>query len=92
MQISNGILIYSVVLLSSRLVDYFKQGGNELTGLLILRAIALVLAVVDVVLLNRIREYPVSNRKVKLKEVLFSPLGKEVSGNCIDGLHMEFCC
>jgi hypothetical protein len=73
MQISNGILIYSVVLLSSRLVDYFKQGGNELTGLLILRAIALVLAVVDVVLLNRIREYPVSNRKVKLKEVLFSP-------------------
>ncbi len=72
-QLTNGIIIYTVILISSRLVDIFKQGGHELTGLLILRIIALVLAVVDVIYLFRIKEYPVVNRKVKVKDVLIRP-------------------
>ncbi|HHY81323.1 MAG TPA: MFS transporter [Clostridiales bacterium] len=72
-QLTNSIIVYTVILISSRVVDAFKQGGNELAGLLVLRAIALVLAVFDVVYMFKIREYPVSSRKITVRDVLFSP-------------------
>jgi hypothetical protein len=72
-QITNGVIIYSIILIASRVVDAFKQTGNELTGLLVLRGIALFLAVVDVIFLYRVREYPVTNRRVRVRDVLLSP-------------------
>ena len=72
--LTNNILVYSVILIASRMVDTFKHNGNELTGLLILRAIALVLAVFDIIYMLKIREYPVPKRNIRVRDVLLSPL------------------
>lgn len=72
-QMTNGIIVYTIILISSRIVDLFKQSGNELAGLMVLRMVALVLAVIDIVFLNRIKEYPVANRKVRIRDMLLSP-------------------
>ncbi|MDD2503194.1 MAG: MFS transporter [Clostridia bacterium] len=72
-QLTNSIIVYTVILFASLMVDVFKQNGNELTGLLILRGAALVLAVFDIVYLARIREYPVSKRNMRVRDVMLSP-------------------
>ncbi len=71
---TNNILVYSVILIASRMVDIFKQNGNELNGLLILRGIALVLAVFDIIYMLKIREYPVQKKNIRVRDVLLGPL------------------
>jgi hypothetical protein len=72
-QITNSIIVFTVVLLSSRVVDAFKYKGYELTGLLLLRGLALVLSVLDIYYMSKIREYPVAARNVRVRDVLLSP-------------------
>jgi Na+/melibiose symporter-like transporter len=71
--LTNSILVYTVVLAGSQVVDAFKKGGSELTGLLIIRGLAFVLAILDLYFLSKIKEYPVPGRDIKIKDVLFSP-------------------
>jgi len=72
-QLTNNIIIYTVILVSSRIVDVFKENGNEFAGLLLLRAAALVLIVFDTIYMFRIKEYPAVNRKTTLRDVLLNP-------------------
>ncbi len=55
---TNGLIVAGAVLISSFLVDLFKSAGLETAGLLALRGIALLLAVLDGYLLTRMKEYP----------------------------------
>lgn len=56
--ITNGIVIYTIVLVSSKIVDYFKSAGNEMGGLLFLRAVAFLLCIADIFFMTKIKEYP----------------------------------
>ena len=71
----NGIIVYTVILASSAIVDRFKESGNELQGLLVLRGIALFLCLVDLFFLFKIKEYPYqpSDTKVNLVNTLLNP-------------------
>jgi len=73
--ITNGILQYVVVLGASSLVDHFKAKGIEMYGLQLIRAVALLLAVLDIYFLTKIKEYPnISNKKsISLKNILINP-------------------
>ncbi len=73
--IVNGIVIYSVILTSGKIIDYFKASGNEMQGLLIFRAVALVLCLVDIFFLFKIKEYPNqrSESKINLINILLNP-------------------
>ena len=73
--IINGIVIYSVILTSGKIIDYFKASGNELQGLLIFRGVALVLCLADIFFLFRIKEYPNerSEGKISLVSILLNP-------------------
>ena len=75
--LTNSILVYTVVLAGSQVVDAFKKGGSELTGLLIIRGLAFVLAILDLYFLSKIKEYPVPGRDIKIKDVLFSPFKRK---------------
>lgn len=54
----NGVFVALFNLLGSGVVDLFKNAGSELWGLTTLRIAALALAVVDIILLTRIKELP----------------------------------
>lgn len=71
----NGIIIHSVVLGAGVVVDKFKDAGNEIVGFAVLRAIALVLSVLDIYFLFHIKEYPIekSKEKLSLRSVLIAP-------------------
>lgn len=71
----NGIIIYTVVLTFSKIVDYFKASGNEMEVLLFLRVIALLICAVDIYFLLKIKEYPnqQSEEKINLVSILVSP-------------------
>lgn len=71
----NGIIIYTLVLISSRLVDYYRTAGNEMTGLVIIRSAALIFALLDLIFLFKIKEYPNATQtgSTGLKSVLISP-------------------
>lgn len=56
--VTNGIIIYTVIFAFSKIVDYFKVSGNEMAGLYIIRAVALLLCIVDIFFLYRIKEHP----------------------------------
>ena len=73
--IFNGVIIYVLILVSSRIIDIFKEKGNELEGLLIFRGIALLLCLADIYFLFKIKEYPnqLSDTKVNLFNVLLNP-------------------
>lgn len=73
--IVNGVIIYTVILASSKIVDIFKNNGNELQGLLLFRGIALLLCLVDIFFLFKIKEYPnqSSDTKVNLVNILLNP-------------------
>ncbi len=73
--VTNGFIIYTVILFSSRVVDAFKQSGNEMTGLMLFRWASLILAIVDVIFLCKVKEYPnqLSQKKVNLVDVLLNP-------------------
>lgn len=68
----NGVLVAVFNLLSSGVVDLFRAKGQELTGLSLLRAAALVVAVVDILLLLRIKELPLpkASKKIGLRSLL----------------------
>lgn len=73
--ITNGIVIYTVILAFSKIVDYFKTSGNEMEGLLFLRAIALLLCLADIFFLFKVKEYPnqSSGTKLNLINILINP-------------------
>lgn len=73
--VTNGIIIYTVIFAFSRVVDYFKMSGNEMAGLYIIRAIALLLCIVDIFFLYKIKEYPnqSSGTNMNLKNILLNP-------------------
>lgn len=71
----NGIAIAVMNLLMSAVADAFKGAGREMLGLEALRLMALALAVVDILVLRKAREIPVTrpNRKVNLRALLTEP-------------------
>lgn len=71
----NGIFVAVFNLVGSGIVDQFKQAGQELWGLTILRAAALLLAAVDIWMLSRIKEFPVQApaQKIKLSALFREP-------------------
>lgn len=73
--LTNGIIIYAVVMGLSKLADVFKQAGDEMLGLLLLRAFALLLAVLDIYFLLKVKEYPNirGGSTVNLKQILINP-------------------
>jgi hypothetical protein len=73
--ITNGILQYVIVLGFSGLVDTFKENGNEIKGLLLLRIFALLLATLDIYFLTKIKEYPNKRNRtsISLKQILINP-------------------
>lgn len=74
-RVTSGIIVYSVILIGSGIVDYYKVFGNELKGLLILRIVAVITASIDLYLLSKVKEY--SNKKsdiqVNLINIFVSP-------------------
>ena len=73
--VMNGVIIYTVVLAASKIADDFKASGNEMRGLLVLRALALILSIVDIYFLFKIKEFPnqSSGTKVNLANILLNP-------------------
>jgi len=71
----NGIIVYSIILAGSSIVDYFKTSGRELQGLLILRIVALLFCAVDIVFLFRIKEHPneTNEEPLNIKNVFIAP-------------------
>jgi len=74
-QITSYASLYAFVLLGSFIVDKFKAAGNELNGMLILRAIAILFAVLDLICLSKIIEYPneENTEKTDLKMIFTAP-------------------
>lgn len=73
--IINGVIIYSVILIFSKVVDYFKANGNELGAITILRVVALLLCFLDIYFLLKIKEYPneKSETTINLVNILINP-------------------
>lgn len=71
----NGIFVAVMNLAASRAVDSFKQAGNELLGLELLRLVALAIAVYDIYLLTKLRELPRTGpgRRIKFSDLLVKP-------------------
>lgn len=71
----NGIFVALFNLMGSGVVDLFKREGQELAGLTLLRAAALLMAVIELLMLSRIKEVPggSSQQKIKLKALLTEP-------------------
>ena len=76
----NGVFIALFNLGGSYVVDRFKTGGQELLGLEILRAAALVIAAFDIINLLRIRELPYAQaaKRVSLRELFIKPFRNKV--------------
>lgn len=74
-RITSGIIVYTVILISSGLVDFYKIRGNELKGLIILRVVAIITAALDLYLQTKIKEYPNEKcaSKVNLANVFITP-------------------
>jgi hypothetical protein len=74
-RITSGIIVYTVILISSVIVDNYKIKGNELKGLIILRIIAIITAALDLYLQSKIKEYPNEKNalKVNLINVFVAP-------------------
>lgn len=73
--IVNGVIIYTVILAASKIVDVFKESGHEMQGLLLFRGAAFLLCLVDIFFLFKIKEYPnqSSDTKVNLVNILLNP-------------------
>ena len=61
-----------------------------MTGLLILRGFALMLAVLDLNFLTRIREYPVPRTNIQVRDAFSSIQGEEISAYGYHCMHVEF--
>ncbi len=73
--LTNGVIQYIIVLSLSKLVDVFKENGNEMLGLQLLRIFALLLAVLDIYFLLKVKEYPNVKRDASLniKRIFIDP-------------------
>lgn len=71
----NSIIVYSIILAGSSVVDYFKTSGRELEGLLILRIVALAFCAIDIVFMFKIKEHPNerNGEPLNLKNVIIAP-------------------
>lgn len=76
----NGIFVAVMNLAASRVLDSFKQAGNELLGLELLRIVALAIAVYDIYLLIKLRELPrtAPGRKIKFTDLVVKPWKERV--------------
>jgi hypothetical protein len=68
--VSVNVVAYVAILVGSRIVDLCKANGQEMLGLTILRAAAVVFAVFDVVALAGVKEYPEPAAPTGLKAFL----------------------
>jgi hypothetical protein len=66
MSIVTGIIGYVITIAASNVLDHFKAMGYELQTILILRAVALVFACLEVVCLIKVKEFPVPRTYVKI--------------------------
>lgn len=71
-----GIINALSLLFSSFLADFFTASGQALFGMVLIRIIALFFAVVDLLLLARIKEYPYDAQKksTKIADIFRLPL------------------
>ena len=71
-----GAVVAVFNLMGSALVDFCAAHGQEYVGLLILRALCVVMLVADTISYSKIKEYPYpgSDRKFTVKDMLLSPL------------------
>jgi hypothetical protein len=53
-----NVVTFLATFFSGRIADIFKAGGNELLGLTVLRFLAIIAAIFDLIWLSKIREYP----------------------------------
>ena len=71
---TNGIIVALAAFGAGSVADAFKKRGMELAGLEVVRGIALVIAVMDFLLLVRMKEYPYENTGgVRFKQLLIEP-------------------
>jgi MFS family permease len=68
--VSVNVLMYVAILAGSRMVDVFKSQDQEMLGLTILRGVALVVAVLDLLAMTRVREYPEPTAPAGFKALL----------------------
>lgn len=77
MSVTSNVIIFLTAFLAGKFVDIYKADGNELTGITIIRIIALIICILDIIALTKIREYPNSdktiNKKTNLKDALITP-------------------
>jgi hypothetical protein len=71
-----GILNMILLNIAGLFADYFKSRGNEILGIVLLRAAACLFAVVEIYNLSRIREYPYARPAVRinLRDIFTNPL------------------
>ena len=74
-----GVINSVALLLSSFLADFLKDSGQELLGMVVIRAIAVIFAAADVLCLSRIQEYPYENaeKKTRLSDIFTLPFKKK---------------
>lgn len=70
-----SVLVAVVTMGASCLVDIFKKAGSEITGIMIVRGIAVLLVFVDAYCLWRMKEYDYesSGEKINLKDLFTKP-------------------
>ncbi len=75
-----AVLVAVVTMGASALVDAFKAHGSEITGIMIVRGIAVALVFMDAFLLLRMREYPYpsSGERIRLADVFTKPLKDKI--------------
>lgn len=76
LNVTNNIIVFTAAFFAGKLVDFYKNGGSELTGHVIIRVIAVILCVIDIIKLSKVKEYEnvKSDIKINLKNVFITPL------------------
>lgn len=69
----NGVFVAIFNLLGSDIVDHFRDANQEIMGLVLLRILAFLLAVFEIIMLCRIKELPRKNHSQRIRlRTLFS--------------------
>jgi len=78
--IAVAVIVAAVTMGASALVDVFKANGAEITGIMVVRGIAVALVFLDAYLLIRMKEYdyPSSGEKIKLLDVFTKPFKEKI--------------
>ena len=71
-----AVLVAIATMGASALVDAFKAHGSEITGIMVVRGMAVALVLLDAFLLLRMREYPyaASGERIRLTDVFTKPV------------------